>query len=167
MKESLAAEKTSFKKNIASKEAELKKLQNDFNKQLESVMKSSSQEDPKVNALESQVKQLNSELEKLKTKNADTSKELAAAKERSTKFWKATKRLKAELEEAKKSGNSSSGSSSSASSSKVEAAKNKANEAAALKAKMAALQAKKKATEAAALKAKLAALKAKVANKQK
>ena len=65
-------------------------------------MKSSSQEDPKVNALESQVKQLNSELEKLKTKNADTSKELAAAKERSTKFWKATKRLKAELEEAKK-----------------------------------------------------------------
>ena len=32
---------------------------------------------------------------------------------------------------------------------------------------MAALQAKKKATEAAALKAKLAALKAKVANKQK
>ena len=84
LKESLAAE-TSFK-NIASKEAELKKLQNDFNKQLESVMKSSSQEDPKVNALESQVKQLNSELEKLKTKNADTSKELAAAKERSTKF---------------------------------------------------------------------------------
>ena len=80
LKESLAAEKTSFKKNIASKEAELKKLQNDFNKQLESVMKSSSQEDPKVNALESQVKQLNSELEKLKTKNADTSKEVAAAK---------------------------------------------------------------------------------------
>jgi hypothetical protein len=149
-----------LKSELESKIQELKILSNE-NENLKSSSSSTS-------GLQSKISNLNTEIEKLKTKNQLVTKELEVTRERSKKFWKATKRLQLELEASKKDNNNNSTSSSTSNQLKSSAAQKKANEAAILKAKLQKLAAKKKKEEeAAALKAKMNALKAKLASKQK
>ena len=140
LSDALEADRISAKQSLQEKDNEIQKLQLKFAQQIKGLKESASSSDKHTESSDMEVKNLNDQIEKFKTKNALISKELEVTKLRSKKFWKETKRLQAlvdEMNKAKQSGNMPSSSSKTST-----VGKSRASEAAALKEKMRKLKAK-------------------------